>query len=370
MSLIVSILGFGIIVMIHEFGHYIFAKSLGVGVIEFSVGMGPRLFSFVKGETRYSFRLLPFGGSCMMLGEETADTSDPAENIIVDGRSFSKDSQFANKPAWKRFLIIFAGPVFNFILAFLLSLVVTGIAGWDRPVIYSVNDGSPAQEAGLQAGDTITQLEICGRKTTVKTAGDVQLFFIANAKLAENGEPISVKFRSPDGKEKKGTMVMRYDEEMGKYLCGFTYSRMYEPCDSFGQLLEMSIHNIGFCFRQTIESLRMMIRGEVQGSDVKGVVGMVAVMDETVDTAYETGFLDAALTLMNIMMILSASIGFMNLIPLPALDGGRIFFILIEIITGKAVPKKAEAVVHTIGFFILMALMVLILFNDVWNLIK
>ena len=370
MSLIVSILGFGIIVMIHEFGHFILAKSLGVGVIEFSIGMGPRLFSFVKGETRYSFRVLPFGGSCMMLGEEAAENGGSDGMITVDGRSFSRDRQFANKPAWKRLAVILAGPFFNFILAFLLSLAVTGIGGWDRPVILAVTEGSPAQEAGLSAGDTVTMLEIRGRKTRVKTSGDIQLFFLANGKLAEQGEEIGIRFKDASGQEQSRRVVLRYNEEEGRYLLGISYSTVYEPCENLGQLLEMSLHNLTFCLQNTVESLRMMIRGELNTSDVKGVVGIVAVMDETMDEAYDYGFLSAALTFMNFMMLLSFSVGIMNLIPLPALDGGRIFFILIEMITGKGVPKKAEAIIHTIGFVILMGLMVLILFNDVWNLIK
>ena len=143
MSIIVAVLVFGLIILIHEFGHFIVAKKCGIGVIEFSIGMGPRLCSFTKGETRYSIKCLPFGGSCMMMGEDEND-SDP--------RAFN------NKPVWSRIAVIAAGPVFNFILAFLLALVIVSYVGYDAPVLSGVMEGFPAEEQGLQAGDVLTKV--------------------------------------------------------------------------------------------------------------------------------------------------------------------------------------------------------------------
>jgi len=396
LSLIISLIALGLIITIHELGHFLFAKAFGVGVIEFSLGMGPRLASFIRGNTRYSLRVLPLGGSCMMLGEESAETENTGsehssemplreitngsfsretversdEEIIIDGRHYSRKSQFTGMKAWKRFLIIFGGPLFNFILAFLLSVVITASVGWDRPLIIEVTPGSAAEAAGISYGDTVREISIGNDRIRIKTARDIQLYFTANAKKIEKGEPVKVSLISEDGAAKEITMKANYDEESGRYLFGFAYRYCYEPCENLSQLIEMSLHNISYSFRSTIESLRMILRGEVGRQDVKGVVGMVAVMDESVEEASKTGFADACLTLFNIMMLLSASLGFMNLLPLPALDGGRLVFILIEMITGKGVPKKIEGIIHAVGTVLLLTLMLLVLFNDVWNLVK
>ena len=396
LGIIVSVLALGFIILIHELGHFLFAKLFGVGVVEFAIGMGPRLFSFVRGETRYSLRALPLGGACMMLGEEDEEKETSGENgvsednlrritngaagtetvtvggdtVTVDGRSFRKEQQFYSKPAWQRFLVIAAGPLFNFILAFLLSLIVTVNIGWDRPVIVDVTPGSPAETAGIRPGDTVASLSICGRKTSVLTSGDMQLFFTANAQLAAGGEEVEIVYVTPEGIKKKSRMKAVFDGEAQAWRFGLSYRYAYEKCGTAGEVIRVSAHNIVYGFRSTTESFRMLFRKEVPASEVKGVVGMVAIMDESVEEAYQYSLSGAALTLLNIMVLLSASLGVMNLLPLPALDGGRLVFILIEMITGKAVPKRIEGIIHAAGAVLLMAFMILIMFNDVWNLIK
>ena len=144
MSIIVAVLVFGLIVLIHEFGHFIVAKKCGIGVIEFSIGMGPRVWSFEKGETRYSLKLLPFGGSCMMLGEDENE-SDP--------------KAFNNKSVWARIAVVFAGPLFNFLLAMVLGIIIVHAVGFDSPTLTDVQPGFSAEEQGMQAGDVITKLD-------------------------------------------------------------------------------------------------------------------------------------------------------------------------------------------------------------------
>ena len=158
----ISIFALGFIIFFHELGHFLLAKKNGICVIEFSVGMGPRLFSFKKGETRYSLKWIPFGGSCMMQGEDggipdAAPEPDPEDAIALD-----PERSFADKSVWARISVIAAGPLFNFLLAFLCSLVIMGTIGADTPEILGVIDGYPAQEAGLAAGDEI--LSINGEK--------------------------------------------------------------------------------------------------------------------------------------------------------------------------------------------------------------
>ena len=134
MGIVIALLVFGFLVFFHELGHFLLAKKNGIAVTEFSIGMGPRLFSFVRGETRYSLKAFPFGGSCQMLGE--------------DGES-TDESAFHNRSVWARISVVVAGPIFNFILAFLLALIVIGYVGYDKPVVIGVMEGFPAEEAGL-----------------------------------------------------------------------------------------------------------------------------------------------------------------------------------------------------------------------------
>ncbi|MDD3240880.1 MAG: site-2 protease family protein, partial [Lachnospira sp.] len=167
-NVLLAILVLSVVVLIHEFGHFIIAKANGVTVVEFSLGFGPRLLHFKKGETIYSIKLLPFGGSCMMLGEDFMEIdqgegedeekralSDLEKNVIEAEKS---EKSFANKPVWSRIAIIAAGPLFNFILAFVLAIVIIGSIGFDPCTVDKVDDNSPAAEAGLQIGDKITKI--------------------------------------------------------------------------------------------------------------------------------------------------------------------------------------------------------------------
>ncbi len=210
MSLILAILVFGLIVLIHEFGHFIVAKRCGIGVIEFSVGMGPRLFSFVKGETRYSLKALPFGGSCMMLGEDENDTDPKA---------------FNNKSVWARMAVIFAGPLFNFLLAFVFALVIVSWVGYDSPQLIGVQEGFPAEEQGMQEGDIITGLN--GRRVTIYR--DVTLYMMTHPT-----EPVTVEYLRPgvDGRAdevREAYITPEYSEEYGTYMLGISVSAYRHP---------------------------------------------------------------------------------------------------------------------------------------------
>ncbi|MBQ8934548.1 MAG: site-2 protease family protein [Lachnospiraceae bacterium] len=395
-SLIISIIALGLIIMIHEMGHFLAAKACGVGVIEFSIGMGPRLLTKVSGDTRYSLRLLPFGGSCMMLGEEMDETSDDNDNagarraaeltngtseqstveyagdrILVDGRSFGKEEQFVSKKAWQRFLIISAGPVFNFILAFLLSLVITGLYGFDKPVITNVVEKMPAAEAGIEADDEITALMTGGARMRVECARDISVFMTVHQDALERGDSFTIYYRdaSDSMQSKAAELTPRYDAESKSNKLGFGYSFAYRPADGIADVIRCSFCNVKYCIRSVIQSLRMLAGGKVSREDVMGPVRMVAVMDETVDEASGYGAASMIITLFDLMILISGSLGAMNLLPLPALDGGRLVFILIELVTGHGVPKELEAKIHMAGMLLLLVLMCFILTNDITMLI-
>ena len=203
MSIIFAVIIFGVLVFIHEFGHFIIAKKNGVRVVEFSIGMGPTLFSFGKGETKYSLKLLPFGGACQMLNKELAGEED----IEMD-----MEKSFESKSVWSRMAIIFAGPLFNFVLAFFLALIVIGYAGYDPAIITYVDEGSAAEEAGLKKDDII--LEYDG--SAVDLGREVYLEQYING---ISDEEIEIVYER-DGKEYTTTLKPKYIE---KYMMGIQY---------------------------------------------------------------------------------------------------------------------------------------------------
>lgn len=342
MKIVLALLIFSLIVIIHEMGHFLLAKKNGVYVTEFSVGMGPRLVSFVKGETRYSLKLLPFGGSCMMLGED--ESSD-------DERSFGK------KSVWARISVIVAGPIFNFILAFVLSIFVVGSIGHDEPVINQVMDGYPAQEAGIQAGDKIVKIN----NENIHLYREILVYVQFN-----QGETANITYER-DGKQYKTTIVPKYSEADGTYLYGFKGSGERIKGNAL-TTIKYSAYEVKYWISTTIKSLGMLFEGKVTKDDVQGPVGMVNMIGQTYETSKSDGTFYVWLNMLNISIWLSANLGVMNLLPLPALDGGRLVFLLIEAIRGKAINQEKEGMVHFVGLMLLMALMVFVMFNDIRRL--
>ena len=188
-------------VIAHEFGHFIVAKKNGIRVVEFFIGMGPSLFSFQRGETKYSLKLFPIGGACMFEGEDGL----AAEKGEISERAFP------NAPVWARFATIFAGPLFNFLIAYLMALILVSVCGITTSEIQGVNEGSKAQEAGLQAGDVITGMN--GKR--IHLGGEVTLISQLNTK----GESLSVTYER-DGKENTVVIEPTYDEESQRYYMG------------------------------------------------------------------------------------------------------------------------------------------------------
>ncbi len=347
MSLIISILVFGLIILIHEFGHFIVAKKNGIAVLEFSIGMGPRLLSTVRGETRYSIKAFPFGGSCMMLGE---DESDP------DPRAFN------NKPVWPRIAVVAAGPVFNFLLAFVLAVIIVGTVGYDAPELTGVQDGFSAQEQGMQAGDVITKLD----NTPVVIYRDLTMFM-----LNHTDAPIRVEYRRTlaDGSVEKRTAVLtpKRSEETGTYMLGIIARGYRVPAGGVLNTLKYGAYEVVYWIKAVIKSIGMMIGGQVHSEDLAGPIRMVAMVDETVDESISYGIVTMLLSVANLCVLFSANLGVMNLLPIPALDGGRLVFMLIEAVRGKPVDREKEGMVHLVGMALLMCLMIFVLFNDISN---
>ncbi len=342
MSIVIAIIIFSFIVIFHELGHFLVAKKCDVKVNEFSLGLGPTLLHFTKGETTYSLKLLPFGGACMMEGEDEESS---------DGRAFSQ------KSVWQRFAIVAAGPVFNFILAYILSVVLIGAIGYDTPTITGVMEGYSAEEQGLQAGDRIVSLN--HYKVHFYQEVSVYAFF-------HPGETLDVTYER-DGVKKTAVITPTYNEEEGRYLLGITGNYQREK----GNVLETlcyGFYEMKYQIYQTFQSLKMLVTGALTVKDMSGPVGLVKTMGDAYDESATSGAYYVMLTMINFVVLLSANLGVMNLLPIPALDGGRLVFFIIEMIRGKKMNEEIEGRVHLIGFALLMALMVFVMFNDIQKL--
>lgn len=371
MKNIVALVPFGLIVLFHEFGHFLAARLMGVRVIEFAVGMGPKLLSFRGRETVYSIRALPLGGFCSMLGEDGeegpeegsagAETTAETEAAGEAESAPAMDSLGAKSP-WQRFVIIFAGPLFNFILAFLLALLIVAQAGVDRCTLEGVTEGYPAAEAGITAGDTITAID--GRKIVFFRELTDYLYF-------HPAKPMEVKVVRGAGEswqELSFSLTPKLDPRSGSYMLGVRVHGGRAPVHGLKALFYYAAQETRFQISSTVEGLVMMLRGTVSVSSLTGPVGIIGSIGEVVEESRQYGMAELLLSLVNVGLLLSANLGVVNLLPLPALDGGRLVFCLIEGIFRRPVNRRAEGYVHFAGFVLLMVLMVVVLFNDIGRL--
>ena len=340
MSYILALIIFSAIVIFHELGHFLLAKWNGIEVIEFSLGMGPRLLSHVWGDTRYSLKLLPIGGSCQMVGEEEASDSEGA---------------FGNKSVWARIAVVAAGPVFNFILAWVLALIIVGSVGYDNTMVDIIPD-SAAAEAGMEDGDQI--ISINGSRTFLYR--EVSLY-----SSLHQGQTATVVFERNG--EKQTVVLTPKQSDTGAYLYGFSRTIQREKGGAL-ETVGYSCAEIRYWLKATVESLKMLIGGQVGLEEMSGPVGIVSTIGDTYKESRVDGWYYVTMNMIMIAILLSVNLGVMNLLPIPALDGGRLVFLIIEAIRGKAIPQEKESMVHFTGFVLLMGLMAVILFSDLHKL--
>jgi regulator of sigma E protease len=451
MNIIISILIFSLIIIVHELGHFLLAKKNGIFVTEFSVGMGPRIITILKNGnvyhpkfcmthnefeaalvernfTMYSCKLFPIGGSCIMLGED---------DVVEDERAFNR------KGVWARISVIFAGPFFNFLFAFLLAFFVIGVAGYDPATVTNVMDNTPVKEAGLQTGDTITNFN--GKHIDIGREIDTHLMFypIGNQEITltylHDGKKNKISFTptkvetfrlgfiyerdaveaiisqltevSPLSnagiqvgdiitKLNNVTISKRSDldnyfenhpltgetlkvtySRNGKvntvevtpiaytyYEIGFTTNLTRENTNVWG-VIKFSIIEVKYWIVTTIQSLKQLIIGKYSMKDMAGPAGIIGMIGDSYKESKKGGVLFIILNMVNMIILLSANLGVMNLLPIPALDGGRLVFLLLELFRGKPIDQKKEGLVHMIGFVALMILMIFVMFNDISRLL-
>ncbi|UMZ73402.1 RIP metalloprotease RseP [Natranaerofaba carboxydovora] len=333
-TIVYSIIVLGILIFVHEFGHFIVAKLSGVKVLEFALGFGPKLIGFKRDETNYSLRIIPLGGFCRMLGE------DPDEAGQI--------GSFTNASPLNRIGIIAAGPLMNFILAVFLFFIVYSIMGVPNPVqteIGEVLPGSEAEEAGLEPGDKIVSV----KNEEVETwESIVQL-------INENPEQEIELTIERNGDIREVNVVPEEDPQTGAGQIGI--SNLVDA-GIFTALTEGTRQTVWFT-GMILVSLVEMVTGQVE-PDVAGPVGIVHMIGEVA----EMGLVNLA----TFAAFLSINLGLLNLLPIPALDGSRLLFILVEFVRGRPVDPVKEGFVHFIGFAILIMLMIIIAYQDLLRL--
>ena len=422
MKIIIALLVFSVIILFHELGHFFLAKRNNIAVTEFSLGMGPRLLSTEKGGTRYSLKLFPIGGSCMMVGEDDDDNTE---------------GSFNNASVWARISVVAAGPIFNFILAFVFAMIITSVVGYDPAKVLQVTEGSPAAEAGLREGDVITEFqgrhisigrdldsymnlhglqdeEISltykrdGKKYDITYTADSEKRYMLGFYYMTEGEPqiTQVMIGSPmaeagvmpgdiireingvavaDAKElqeylskhplsgSEVTLGMERDGKVETIVAtpqmtktvdsGFVYN-IYREKTNFSGVMKYSAVEVRYWISSTIESLMMLVKGQFSMNDLAGPVGIINVIGDSYEEAKEEGAVMVWMQMLYWAILLSANLGVMNLLPIPALDGGRLVFLLIEAVRKKRLNPNVEGMIHFAGFMLLMLLMVFVMFND------
>ena len=327
-TLFASIFVFGLLILVHELGHYFVARLTGIRVLELAIGFGPKVIGWSKNDIDYSLRIFPLGGFCRLLGENPEEASEP--------------NSFPKKPILSRAAVLLAGAGMNLILAivvfFIIFFFVVGIPDTETARIGYIIDDSPAETAGLEAGDLITAID----GVSITIWDDVLMLISAkpNQKLVllveRDGVTTALSITS-DVAPDSGRGIIGIGPAMQKY--------------QFLPSLQVSLQRFGV----VIASIFQVVTGQAP-FDVAGPVGIIFVIGEVA----QTGFVNLLL----LTALISISLGIMNLLPIPALDGGRLFFLLVEAIRGRSIDPEKEGTIHFIGFAILILLILFVTYQD------
>jgi regulator of sigma E protease len=349
-----------ILVVLHEYGHFIVARRNGVRVNEFAVGMGPKIVGWTspRSGTLYSVRALPIGGYCAMEGEDNKTTESAQQREFRQSGAQSPEN-FQAKGPWQRLSIVVAGPIANFILAYVILL--TGAVAFGIPsdridsVVTEVVPNSPAAANGLRVGDRIVGVRIAGNEVTEASK-------LVDAIHASLGKPIDVTYEREGARTTIHVKTMPCPQDAKLGCIGFLPQNVYQRV-GFGKAVAFSGAQFVGIAKQTFASLKLLVTKFTQyAGQVSGVVGMGQAAGVIQDFGWGPYFALAA--------TISFALGVFNLLPFPALDGGRAAFIIAELLRGKPVDPEKEALVHVAGFAALMALMLVVAFHDIARIIS
>lgn len=336
--MIAALFVLSVFVFLHELGHFLVGKKLGFSILEFSVGMGPVLFSKTKDGIQYSLRAFPIGGMCRFYGEDEQKQGD--------------NKAFGSFPAWKKILTVGAGPVMNLVLALLLSCVMILAYGTFLPVVNEIeSETSPAALCGMEQGDILLKIDGVDIGSYYSVVERIQA-------TSPDGFLLTVKRGS---EEVTLTVKDAYNQERGSNFLGITMSatRVHMPFfKSISLGFDYFIGSIG----DTFSFFGSLFRGKVSKDDVSGPVGTIAYLSKAVSYGLEV--------VLELSVLINVSLGMLNLLPIPAMDGGRLVFLLIELVRGKPIDQNKEGIVHLIGLVLLLGLIVFLTFNDVTNLFR
>lgn len=324
------ILVFCTLVLFHEFGHFAAAKLNGIYVHEFSIGMGPKLIKKQGKETLYTIRAFPIGGFVNMEGEDEKSDNPRA---------------FSSKSAIRRLSVLVAGPIMNFLLAMILLFAIFITLGSPTNVMGEITEGSPAYVAGIETGDEIIRIN----DVDISSWDDI----ISNISNSDASKALSIDLIKQNGSEKNVLVTPMIDKESGRSLIGIRYL----PKKEIGKSAYFAVTNVANISKEIVSFLVTMPFKGVSDGDVVGPVGMY----KMIGSAAESGILD----LLSLGALISINLGIFNLLPFPALDGGRIVFIILEMIRRKPLKEDFEGKIHFVGFAILISLMIFLVFKDV-----
>ena len=333
--ILIAILFFELIIVVHEAGHFIAARLMKIKVNEFSIGMGPKLFQFKRKNTKYTLRLILFGGYCSMEGENSESDDENA---------------FAKKKVWQRVFVVVAGALMNLVLGFIIVLIIVcsqNLVGTTQ--IAKFEENAPSMQSGLQIGDEIKSID--GLK--VYTTNDVSTGF----SRSEDDTVDMVVLR--DGKEEKLSVTFGTEEYEGKNYIMMDFWLLGKERTFTGVISQTVKETVSYA-RMVFLSVHDLLVGKYGVSDMSGPVGAVSVVSDAVKTS--------AISMFRIMALLTINVGLFNLFPIPALDGWRLFVLIGEGLTKKKLPQKAEYLINAIGLVLLLGLMCLVTFSDITKL--
>ncbi len=342
--IVIAVLLFCLIIFIHELGHFLTAKLCGIKVNEFAIGMGPRLLKFGKKETVYSLRAFPIGGFCAMEGEDQSSDNPRA---------------FGNKPVWKRILVVAAGGIMNILLGFVLMFIcLVQQPYYPSTTINGFRENSALEEAGVQVGDSFHSID--GYR--IYTLQDIT-FALATC------DPASVDFVMT----RNGEKVTLSDVSLHSHLDGDRVAVTYDFTvqaipKTFGSLMSQTFSTTVANVRSVWGSLVGIITGRIPINSLAGPVGTASAVSQAASSGLSSGFGAAVNNILLVMIIITVNLGIVNLLPLPALDGGRLVFLIIEGIRRKPINPKYEGWIHAAGFALLIGFMILISIKDIIGL--